>query len=67
MSCVQREVKKRAKKARTVSLYSLLGWGHMPLLGVKPQLALHQDKPFCLQFKFLKQQCQVSITKGATQ
>ena len=38
MSCVQREVKKRAKKARTVSLYSLLGWDHMPLLGVKPQL-----------------------------
>ena len=30
-STVQREVKERAKKARTVSLYRPLGWGHTPI------------------------------------
>ena len=31
LSTVQRDVKKRAKKARTVSLYRPLGWGHTPI------------------------------------
>ena len=41
LSTVQRENEDEAKKARTISLYRLLGWGHMPLLGVKTQLAFH--------------------------
>ena len=41
--------------------------GVTPLLGVKSQLAFHKYKTIYLQFKLLKQQCQVSIIKGVVQ